>query len=121
MSTPQTATHPAAEDHDDHHDAAHDHPSDAHYVKIALILAAITAVEVFTYFKSVFDFGRTLMPMLIILGAVKFYLIVMHFMHLKFDHKLLRAAFATGLGLALVVYLVALTVFQLFQAGVSPA
>ena len=118
MSASETAVHTA--DHDHHAEGGHDHPSDLMYVKIALILGSITAVEVFTYFKSVFDFGRVLMPMLIILGAIKFYLIAMYFMHLKFDNKLLRVVFVTGIVLAVAVYLVALNVFQLFQAGVSP-
>ena len=117
MSTSETVAH--APDHD-HHDGGHEHPSDGTYVKIALILGSITALEVFTYFKSVFNFGRVLMPMLIILGGIKFYLIAMYFMHLKFDNKLLRTIFTTGIVLAVGVYLVALTVFQVFHAGVSP-
>ena len=38
------------------HDEAHDdhHPSDWEYIKVAIILAVVTAAEVATYFESVF-------------------------------------------------------------------
>lgn len=97
-----------AEDHDAHH------PSDWAYVKIALILAAVTALEVFTYFRSVLDWGVALVPSLIFMMVVKFYLVATWFMHLKFDNSIFSKMFTTGLVLAVGVYLATLTAFEFF-------
>lgn len=92
----------------------HDHGmSDAGYIKIALILAAITALEVSTYYV---DFGPLFMPSLMIMMVVKFVMVVSYFMHLKFDSKIFSFLFYTGLGLALFVYIVALATFKFFIA-----
>jgi cytochrome c oxidase subunit 4 len=90
------------------------HPSDWTYVKVALLLGVLTGIEVFTYFRSVLDWGRTLMPALMILMGIKFYLIAAYFMHLKFDPKVLRWTFITGIVLALGVYLIMLMTFHFF-------
>jgi cytochrome c oxidase subunit 4 len=92
----------------------HEHGmSDAGYIKIALILAAITALEVST---SYLDFGPLFMPSLMIMMVVKFVMVVSYFMHLKFDSKIFSFLFYTGLGLALFVYIVALATFKFFIA-----
>ena len=113
MSVTESTAHHAepAEDHGVDHV---DHPSDWLYAKIALILGVLTGIEVFTYFESVIDWGKFLMPVLLVLMAVKFYLIAAYFMHLKFDPKLLRRTFAAGLFLALGVYVIALLTFEFF-------
>jgi cytochrome c oxidase subunit IV len=85
------------------------HPSDALYVQIAIILAVITAAEVSTYF---FDFGDLMLPSLLVMMVVKFAMVVMFFMHLRFDHKLFSWVFVCGLVLAVAVYVAALTSFQ---------
>jgi len=85
--------------------------SDAGYIKIALILAAITALEVSTYYV---DFGPLFMPSLMIMMVVKFVMVVSYFMHLKFDSKIFTFLFYTGLGLALFVYITALATFKFF-------
>ena len=104
----------AGHDHDHDHADHAGHPTDLLYIKVAAILAILTGVEVFTYFKSVFSFGRVLMPMLIVLMGVKFYLIAAYFMHLKFEQKILRRAFTTGIVLATFVYVIALLAFKFF-------
>ena len=85
--------------------------SDAGYIKIALILAAITALEVSTYYV---DFGPLFMPSLMIMMVVKFVMVVSYFMHLKFDSRIFTFMFYTGLGLALFVYITALATFKFF-------
>ncbi len=87
--------------------------SDAGYIKIALILAAITALEVSTYYV---DFGPLFMPSLMIMMIVKFVMVVSYFMHLKFDSKIFSFLFYTGLALALFVYIAALATFKFFIA-----
>ncbi|MDE0163205.1 MAG: cytochrome C oxidase subunit IV family protein [Acidimicrobiaceae bacterium] len=116
MSDTATSEHSepeAAEHHDDGgHEEGHAHPSDWAYVKIAVVLAAITALEVFTYFETVLDWGVALVPSLIFMMVVKFYLVATWFMHLRFDNKLFGRMFTAGLVLAVGVYLVTLTVFE---------
>ena len=85
--------------------------SNAGYIKIALILAAITALEVSTYYV---DFGRLFMPALMIMMVVKFIMVVSYFMHLKFDNKMFSWLFYSGLVLAVGVYCAALATFKFF-------
>jgi cytochrome c oxidase subunit 4 len=85
--------------------------STAGYVRIALILAAITALEVSTYYV---DFGWLFMPALMIMMVIKFVMVVSYFMHLKFDNKLFSWLFYTGLFLAVGVYCAALATFKFF-------
>jgi cytochrome c oxidase subunit IV len=80
------------------------HPSDAQYMLIALILAIVTGIEVGVYYiKGLGDAGN---PLLLILAATKFVIVVSFFMHLRFDNKLLRRVFVTGLILAVTVYVI---------------
>ena len=101
-----------AHEADDHGDEAHAHPSDMRYVQIAVVLAAITAVEVFTYFKSVLDWGDWLIPSLLVMMAVKFFLVAAFFMHLRQDSILFSRLFVGGLTLASGVYIIALNAFE---------
>lgn len=87
--------------------------SNAGYVRIALILAAITALEVSTYYV---DFGPLFMPALMVMMAVKFVMVVSYFMHLKFDKRVFSVMFYTGLFLAIFVYVAALSTFKFFIA-----
>lgn len=93
----------------------HEHPSDWQYVKIALILAVLTAIEVFTYFQSVHRMGEAaLYVLLTVLMVMKFVYVVAWFMHLKFDSVLFKRIFVTGVSLALGVYLIMLTAFRIW-------
>ena len=94
---------------------AHEHPSDWAYVKIALLLGAITAVEVATYFDSaitVFENNSVVIASLMFMMVVKFYLVATWFMHLKFDNPIFRKMFGGGLMLAVGVYVIALSAFE---------
>ena len=98
------------------HGEAHEHEhgmSNAGYIKIAILLAVLTAIEVATYYV---DFGPLFLPTLLILMAVKFFIVVSYFMHLKFDSKLFSFAFYSGLVLAVAVYVVFLSTFKFFTA-----
>ena len=90
----------------------HAHPPDSLYIVIALILAVLTALEVMTYY---IDIGKLFIPTLIVLMCVKFLLVVLFFMHVKFDAPIFGRLFWTGLGLAVAVYLAALATFQVFS------
>lgn len=94
---------------------AHDHPSDWSYIKIALILAAITGVEVSTYFESaipLFENNSVVIASLMFMMVVKFWMVAAYFMHLKQDSPMFTRMFVGGLGLATGVYCIALSTFQ---------
>jgi cytochrome c oxidase subunit 4 len=112
MSATTEHLEPAVADHGDHAAGEH-HFSDFQYVIVALILAVLTAIEVSTYFV---DFGPLAMPVLLVLMVIKFFTVVMFFMHLRFDNKLFSWLFYTGLVLAVGVYCGALATFHFFLA-----
>ncbi len=93
-------------------DSAHagDHPSDLRYVKIALILAALTLIEVLTYTFGME--GAALMAVIFPIMVVKFAVVAGYFMHLKFDSRVFTAMFVAGLAFAVVLYIVMLTTFE---------
>lgn len=103
--------------HADHGDDHHDHPSDWHYVKIALWLAGLTAVEVLMFvFEE--EIGRTATFVgLTLLMIIKFVLVIEHFMHLKYDTKWFRYVFVSGLILAIVVYAIVFLAYDVFWGG----
>lgn len=105
------ATEPAVHDHIGHAEHEPHVPSDAYFIRVALILAAFTALETSTYWLNLGSFAT---PLLLILMTIKFFMIILIFMHLKFDNKLFSVMFYIGLGLALFVYTVALATFQFF-------
>ncbi len=84
------------------------HPSALEYVQIGVILAIITAVEVALYYLDM-DF-TLLVTLLSMLSVVKFGMVVLWFMHLKFDASLLMVLFASGIVLTFFVFAVVIAV-----------
>jgi cytochrome c oxidase subunit IV len=115
MSAPATrdeSTGPVVEVLPEEGGGHHDHPGEGKYIKIALILAVITAVEVaFSYWEAV---EGILAPSLIAMSIVKFAIVVLYFMHLKFDSRLFRRLFVAGLGLAVFCFTAVLTTFHVW-------
>ena len=106
----------ATNEHDSEHPA---HPGVGQYVEIGIILAVMTLLEViiFESFDSGLDTAIGI-PALILLTILKFALVVMWFMHLRFDHKMFRRFFYVGVILSLFVYsIVALNWFLGEQLG----
>ena len=87
--------------HDAHGAAAHAHPTWSTYWKVAVILTLITIVEVWVYYIPSFVASRAFVPALLIMSAFKFVIVVMFYMHLKYDHKLFRALFTGPLLIAI--------------------
>lgn len=87
------------------------HPTPRNYVTIAAVLAVITIFEVAIYYVE--SVRLLLVPALVVFAFVKFLLVVSWFMHLRFDSRLFRRLFVTGLVLALAVFLVVLGSFFL--------
>src|SRR6059058_5399423 len=78
----------------------HAHPTWSTYWKVALILTAITVGEVWAYYIPSFVASRGFVPILLGLSALKFVIVVMFYMHLKYDHRLFRVLFTGPLLIA---------------------
>ena len=81
------------------------HATTATYLRIAAILVMITLIEVGVFYVPTFQ--ALLVPILLVLSAVKFTLVVMFYMHLKFDNRFFAFLFGGPLllGVAVVVSL----------------
>lgn len=88
-------THPEQHAHGEHGHGGH--ASVRFYWMIGGILGILTAMEVAAFYM---DLGAFEAPFMLILSAAKFALVVMFFMHLKFDSKILTGLFVAGLVLA---------------------
>ena len=87
----------------------HEHPSPRKYVMVAVILAIVTAIEVAIYYVTALK--DVLVPMLLALAVIKFIMVGLYFMHLKFDSRTFRRFFVTGILLALFAFGAVLTLF----------
>ncbi len=74
------------------------HASPAFYWMIGGVLTVITAVEVAIFYIPFL--APALVPALLVLSAAKFLLVIMFFMHLKFDSKIFSGLFLAGMVLA---------------------
>jgi len=92
----------------------HEHPGEALYIRIAVILAIITAVEVALSYLKIGGNQLVTNGGLLVLAAVKFAMVAMYFMHLKFDNPILRRLFIAGLVTAIVVYIAYLLTLHTF-------
>lgn len=88
------------------------HPSPKEYVRIALILAVITAFEVGVYYLDISH--GLLIPLLFLFALVKFSLVLMWFMHLRFDSRTYARFFLLGLAGAVTLYIAVLLMFRTF-------
>ena len=117
MATKTSDAHAEPASHevgDADHEAGHPgHPDERQYWKIFFILFAVTAVEVLLYYFSIP--GVNLNNLVLgILAIAKFVVVVGYFMHLKFDSRILRRLFVTGLILAVLVYVAYLLTMGVF-------
>ncbi|MCA1850803.1 MAG: cytochrome C oxidase subunit IV family protein, partial [Acidobacteria bacterium] len=102
---------PHAKGHVSHVDHAsmgevHEHPDWGIYKWVALVLTVITVIEVWVYYIPAFVASRLFIPSLLIMSAAKFAIVVMFYMHLKYDHKLFRALFTGPLIIAILTMIV---------------
>jgi cytochrome c oxidase subunit 4 len=100
-------------------DHVHEHPTWKQYRWVALILTVITAFEVWAYYVPTLVASPFFVPLLLIMSAAKFVIVVMFYMHLKYDHKLFRALFTGPLIIAMATLIGLL--FLLARAGASGA
>ena len=95
----------------------HHHPTWSTYWKVALILTAITAIEVWIYYIPAFVASRLFVPCLLIMSAVKFIIVVLFYMHIRYDHKLFRALFVGPLMIAIITLLALMFLFGHLSFG----
>jgi len=98
----------------------HHHPGPGTYIRIGVILTLITVAEVWAYYIPSFVASRAFVPSLLIMSAVKFAIVVMFYMHLKYDHKLFRALFTGPLIIAATTLIALLFLFGQLVARFGP-
>ena len=112
-----------------HHDTEHSgggHPSLGQYILIAILLFAITIVE----FIIIMDFpgeaekvisealGQPSTTILLfLLSGIKFAIVILFYMHLKFDNKFFFWTFVAGMTLAIMVGLSLIGLFTAIKGG----
>lgn len=116
------STHPSADAAVvDHHGAGieHAHPTWSTYWKVATILTLITAVEVWVYYVPAIVHSRWFVPLLLVMSAVKFAIVVMFYMHLRYDHRLFRVLFTGPLIIAMTTIVALMFLFGKLAARVG--
>lgn len=85
------------------------HATTGHYVRIAIILTILTILEVATYYLDI-PFAL-LVPLLLVLAAMKFALVVAYYMHLRYDSKLFSGFFFFGLTIEILLLIALMVLF----------
>jgi caa(3)-type oxidase subunit IV len=114
MADLETQTEHELGDHlaDPYEAVEREHPSVKEYVRIGLILAVLTALEISASYANVNH--AILIPTLWVLSIIKLSLVVMWFMHLRFDDRRYARFFVMGVALASTLYLIVLISFKVF-------
>lgn len=91
------------------HGSGHAHPGPKTYATIAAILCTITLGEFGVFYV---EFPKPVFVLLlVVMSTTKFVLVVMFYMHLKFDHKIFSRILISGVGLGFAVMLWLLALF----------
>ena len=88
------------------------HPSTREYLRVGLILVALTCLEVWLSYSSLS--GTALIVALLTCTLIKFLMVVGYFMHLKFDNGRFSRVFALGAVGAFTLYVVVLLTFSVW-------
>ena len=105
-SAPGGAQASVADEHGGHH------PTPMTYFVVAMILSAMTAVEVAVFYATWLGVG--IIAVLAVLSGAKFALVAMFYMHLRYEHRLFSVLFIAGLSLAVLVVFALLGLFRFF-------
>lgn len=98
---------------------AHEPIDSSVYVRIFAILAVVTAIEVGASFLTNIGLPQFIqIIVLLILGTIKGALVVMFFMHLKFDSRWFSTLFVFGMVLAALLMIAFLLLFG-YKAGLA--
>ncbi len=104
---------------DAHAGHAESHPTWSTYWKVALILTIITVIEVWLYYLPSFVSTPYFVPTLLVLSALKFAIVVLFYMHLKYDARLYRALFTGPFLIAMGTIIVLMFLFGKFAIHLS--
>jgi cytochrome c oxidase subunit 4 len=89
------------------------HATVATYVRIAVVLTVLTAIEVTTLYIPGIP-HVVLVTSLLFMSVVKFALVVGFYMHLRYDSPILRALFVGPLMIAIAIILALMALFSAF-------
>ena len=95
----------------ENHSEHSSHPTDKAYLKIAAILAIITALEVAIFYVGGIP-DLVFFTILIIMSIVKFVIVAMYYMHLKFDETIFTWFFGGCLLLGSCVIIALMVLFD---------
>jgi cytochrome c oxidase subunit IV len=91
------------------HPKEHAHPNAGTYLRVAAVLVILTVLEVGVFYVPAFH--PVLVPVLLVLSACKFGLVVLFYMHLKMDSPFFSFLFGAPLLLATGVLVALLLLF----------
>src|SRR5262245_16274221 len=91
------------------HATEHAHPGAKEYLAIAAVLTVTTAFEVAVFYVPAMH--PILVPTLLTLSAVKFAMVAMWYMHLKFDHRLFSWLFVVPMMVMATIIIALLRLF----------
>lgn len=94
------------------------HPTPLTYFKAAMVLATLTGIEVGVFYVDALE--PAFLAIFLLLSITKFVLVVMFYMHLRYDHRLFSSVFVGGLMLAIVVTVAVMSLFQVLSAKTNP-
>lgn len=94
---------------------AQPHVSNRTYVAVAAVLGVLTALEVMVFYIPALE--PVLVPLLLVLMAAKFALVVLFFMHLRFDSTVFAGLFSGPLLISTAVILAMLALFGKLAGG----
>ena len=96
--------------HENHEAHSANHPGPRQYIRIAIILAILTGLEVAIFYWNT---NPALMTFILLgLSAAKFTIVVAYFMHLKFDNSLFTALFVFPMIVMVSIMVVLLALFM---------
>lgn len=91
------------------------HVSNRTYIGVGAILAVLTALEVMVFYVPAL--APVLVPILLVLMVAKFVLVVLFFMHLKFDDTVFSGLFSGPLLVSTSIVLALLLLFGKLVVG----
>lgn len=95
----------------------HEHPTWSTYWKVAVILTIITAFEVWVYYIPAFVGSRAFVPTLLAMSAIKFAIVVLFYMHLRYDNRLFKVLFTGPLIVAILTLISLMFLFGHMHLG----
>ena len=96
----------------DTHVAEHEHASVRTYIRVAVVLTLVTAMEVgVIYIRAL---TPIVVPLLLVMASAKFALVVMFFMHLRYDCRALTTVFVGPLVIATLLAIALMTLTGAF-------